>query len=371
MGRQIVCEHDDARGFNLHIHLRNRRGVVAHSRAHAATRRRTPYRGPACSGSRCGFQSLCCIPGDTSKNQRALAPGGDGPTIGIFGHLSFAIFTAPLGTCLLLEYLNRGVSRDKLFTLLLLSFAIVAVSGFWETYWADVIADDSDDGATLQSSTWYNSPMTVSFEPTRRYTVEEYLELEGKTPEEKFEYRDGIVVAMREALAMAGGSLQHVAINTNLVTALGNRLKGGPCRAYGNDLRVRIPRKTLYTYPDMSVVCGEAQTEKHGSAGETLLNPRLIVEVLSPSTERYDRGDKFAMYREIPSFVEYVLVSQTHPRIETFFHHEDGGWSFGPYEGLHAVAKLLSIGVELPLAEVYEGIEFPPSSGKRSRSHDH
>src|SRR5687767_14843641 len=107
--------------------------------------------------------------------------------------------------------------------------------------------------------------MTASFEPTRRYTVEEYLELEGRTPEEKFEYRDGFVVAMRDALAMAGGSLRHVVINTSLIGELLNRLRGGPCRVYANDLRVRIPRKALYTYPDVTVVCGEAQTETHRS----------------------------------------------------------------------------------------------------------
>jgi Uma2 family endonuclease len=202
--------------------------------------------------------------------------------------------------------------------------------------------------------------MTVSFEPNRRYTVEEYLELEGNTPEEKFEFRDGIVVAMREALAMAGGSLRHVIINTSLIGTLRDRLRGGPCRVYGNDLRVRIPRKALYTYPDSAVVCGEAQFENHGSAGATLINPRLIVEILSPSTELYDRGDKFALYREIPSLVEYVLVSQAHPRVETFFHREDGGWSFGPCEGADAVARLQSVGIELPLAELYDGVEFPP-----------
>ena len=201
--------------------------------------------------------------------------------------------------------------------------------------------------------------MTASFEPTRRYTVEEYLELEGRTPEEKFEYRDGFIVAMREALAMAGGSPRHVLINTSLLRVLGNRLLGGPCRVYGNDLRVRIPRNALYTYPDATVVCGEAHFETHGSAGATLSNPRLIAEVLSPLTERYDRGDKFALYREVPTFVEYILVSQTSPRIETFYHRDDGGWSFYPYDGLSAVAKLLSVGIEFPLSEVYDGVEFP------------
>jgi Uma2 family endonuclease len=153
-------------------------------------------------------------------------------------------------------------------------------------------------------------------------------------------------------------------INTNLIAAMGNRLKGGPCRVYGNDLRVRIPRKTLYTYPDVTVVCEEPQIETHKHGGATLTNPRLIVEVLSPATERYDRGDKFALYREIPSLVEHVLVSQSQSRIETFFHRDDGGWSFFPHEGADAVARLQSLQIDLPLSEVYDRVEFPPLAAR-------
>jgi Uma2 family endonuclease len=201
--------------------------------------------------------------------------------------------------------------------------------------------------------------MTLPPEPNRRYTVEEYLDLEGASPQDKFEYRNGRIINMREALAMAGGTDEHCLITANVIRALGNRLEGGPCRVYSNDLRVLIPRRTLFTYPDATVVCGQSQYENHPRAGKTLSNPRLIVEVLSPSTELYDRGDKFSLYREIRSLVEYVLVSQSRPRIETYFRHEEGGWTFGPYEGLPAAAKLLSLNVELPLKEVFSGIEFP------------
>jgi Uma2 family endonuclease len=90
------------------------------------------------------------------------------------------------------------------------------------------------------------------------------------------------------------------------------------------------------------------------------LNPTVVVEVLSPSTELYDRGKKFALYREIPALREYVLVSQSEPRVETFFRRDDGGWAFGPFSGLDAIARLLSVEVELPLAQVYEGVIFPP-----------
>ena len=201
--------------------------------------------------------------------------------------------------------------------------------------------------------------MTLSIEPSRRYTVEEYLDLEGRSSDRKCEYRDGLIVDMREAMAMAGGSESHCLINANVIAALSNRLKGGPCRVYSNDLRIRIPRKTLYTFPDAVVICGKTESEQHKTAGITVTNPTVIVEILSPSTELYDRGDKFSRYREIPSLREYVLVSQSAPRIETYYRHDDGGWRFGPFEGLGEVAKLISLGIDLPLAEVFAGIEFP------------
>lgn len=201
--------------------------------------------------------------------------------------------------------------------------------------------------------------MTLPLEPTRRMTVEEYLELEARSPEIKYEYRNGVIVDMREGLAMAGGSGDHGLITVNVSGELRSRFKGSDCRAYSGDVRVRIPRKTLYTYPDVSVACGEAHFETGPFGGQTLLNPRLIVEVLSPSTELYDRGEKFALYREIPSLREYVLVSQSVPRIETYFRRDDGGWSFGPYEGIAAAAKLLSVNIDLPLGEVFSGVEFP------------
>jgi Uma2 family endonuclease len=212
--------------------------------------------------------------------------------------------------------------------------------------------------------------MTAEPQPIRRYTVEEYLQLEANSPEEKYEYNDGIVVPMREVhakgregevLAMAGGSHHHVLIGSNLVGELRNRLKGTGCRAY-TDLRIRIPRKTLYTYPDGTIVCGEHQFDQHSSAGATLTNPRVIIEVLSPSTERFDRGDKFALYREIPSLAEYVLVSQLHPRVETFFRRDDGGWSFRSFDGLKAVLTLQAVKIGLPLTEIFSGVEFPPES---------
>ena len=186
-----------------------------------------------------------------------------------------------------------------------------------------------------------------------RYTVTDYLQLE-RSAQERHEYRDG------EILLMAGGTADHSLILVNVIGELRNRLKGKPCRAYESNLRIRIPRTVLYTYPDISVICGPRQSDPTDPSGETMTNPRLIVEVLSPSTEAYDRGEKFDRYRKLDSLQEYVLVSQSTPRIETFLRQPEGNWLLTPISGITAVAKLRSIDVELPLAEVYAGVEFPP-----------
>jgi Uma2 family endonuclease len=185
----------------------------------------------------------------------------------------------------------------------------------------------------------------------QRYSIAEYLHRE-RSASDKHEYRDG------EILLMAGGTVDHSLIVANVIRELGNLLKGKPCRVFDSNLRVRIPRKVLYTYPDVSVICGPRETDPNDSAGETLTNPRLIVEVLSPSTEAYDRGEKFDRYRELDSMVEYVLVSQETPRIETFFRQADGTWLLTPVSGLASSSKLRSVEVELPLGEVYAGVEF-------------
>jgi Uma2 family endonuclease len=125
-------------------------------------------------------------------------------------------------------------------------------------------------------------------------------------------------------------------------------------------MRVRIPRSTLYTYPDVSIVCGEARIETDRFGVPTLLNPKLIVEVLSPSTESYDRNRKFDLYRQLESLREYVLAWQTEARVQTFFRRDDGGWSFDAFAGKDAVAKLLSLNIDLPLAEIYANVELPP-----------
>lgn len=197
---------------------------------------------------------------------------------------------------------------------------------------------------------------------SRRYTLEEYFEIERGSPE-KHEYRDGQVVNLQELIAMSGAAVPHSRITANIVIALGTRLRGGPCVAYSSDLRIRIPRKVLWAYPDATVICGKPRIESIPGVGDTATNPQIIVEVLSPSTEAYDRGDKFARYREIETLRDYVLISQSDARVEVFSRSSHGEWSFGPYAGLNSAAKLLSLNLELPLAEIYDGIEFSAESG--------
>jgi Uma2 family endonuclease len=195
-------------------------------------------------------------------------------------------------------------------------------------------------------------------QPVYRCTPEEYLRREGDAAE-KHEFYHG------EVFAMAGGTPDHSLIISNFNRELGNRLKGKPCRVYGSNLRIRIPRTTLYTYPDVGVICGERQFDPLDVRKETVTNPALLVEALSPSTEAWDRGGKFKNYQVIESLREYVLVASDAARIETYLRQEDGTWIYSAAAGLDAVAQLKSLKVELPLAEVYSGVEIPAQSSDK------
>jgi Uma2 family endonuclease len=186
----------------------------------------------------------------------------------------------------------------------------------------------------------------------RKYTVEEYLRME-QAAVSRHEYHDG------EILAMAGGTFTHSAIVSNVNRAVGNALVGKPCRAMDSNLKIGISRERRFVYPDVSVICGPPQFDLRDPSRQTVINPRLVIEVLSPSTEAYDRGTKFDRYRELESFEEYVLVAQDHPSVQTFFKQPDGTWLLTPYAGMEAIAKLRSLGVELTLTDVYAGVEFP------------
>jgi Uma2 family endonuclease len=191
--------------------------------------------------------------------------------------------------------------------------------------------------------------------PSHRHfaSVAEYLRHEQDALY-KHEYRDG------EIIAMAGNSYNHSLIAANVIGELRNPLKGKTCRVVDSNLRIGIPRTPLYTYPDASVIGGPVQMDPNDSSGQTATNPRLIVEILSPSTEAYDRGEKFKHYRQIESLQEYVLISQDVARVESFFRQPDGTWLFTSVSGAQSVSRLASLGLELSLAEVYAGVEFPP-----------
>jgi Uma2 family endonuclease len=176
----------------------------------------------------------------------------------------------------------------------------------------------------------------------RRLSPEEYLAWERAQPE-KHEYVGG------DVFAMGGASLTHSGLVANLVGELHALLRGKPCVALPSDLRVRIPSTGAYTYPDVSIVCGRPELED--SARDTLLNPTVLIEVLSPTTEAYDRGKKFEGYRSIASLRDYLLVSSTEILVEHFARQEDGAWLLRVYRAGERVT--LSIGVELSVDELY------------------
>src|SRR5438105_2747698 len=151
----------------------------------------------------------------------------------------------------------------------------------------------------------------------RRHTLVEYLDFEETQPW-KHEFRGG------EILAMSGASPEHALITANTLRAIGNALSGSPCRVYSSDLKIAVGPNPDVVYPDGSVVCGPLEFHPADPKRRLVTNPRLVVEVLSPTTEGYDRGDKFRLYRGIPSLAEYVVISQSAPVVETFLRQADG-----------------------------------------------
>jgi Uma2 family endonuclease len=181
------------------------------------------------------------------------------------------------------------------------------------------------------------------------YTPEEYLALE-RHAEFKSEYIDGRIVAM------TGATIPHNAIVSSLHGALYSRMRGGPCQLFVSDLRVQIAGGRRYTYPDLVAVCGDVQTADN--ARDTLTNPTLVVEVLSPSTEAYDRGEKFAHYRTIETLQEYVLVAQDRPVVDVFSRRGEF-WRLQTIANLDEPVELLSVGCTLSLRDIYENVTFP------------
>lgn len=206
-------------------------------------------------------------------------------------------------------------------------------------------------------------PQTIA-----RYTFEEYLALERRS-EERHEYIDG------QIYAMAGESNEHADISVNLVVELGSQLKGTPCRVWTKDSKVLSGPairsyksiKGLFSYPDIVVVCGEPRSlDEHR---DVLLNPTVIIEVLSPSTESFDRGEKFWRYRtHLASLTDYVQVSQALPLIEHFRRQSNDEWVLSTVSDMTGSLNLASIGCTLRMSEVYDRVSFPEEEAPETSS---
>ena len=181
-----------------------------------------------------------------------------------------------------------------------------------------------------------------------RMTPEEYLAREAKA-EYRSEYHNG------EIFAMTGGSVNHNQIIFNTAKVFDRLLGGNPCRVFMNDVRLQVQKSGLYTYPDVMVVCGKIEFAP--KRDDTVLNPIVLVEVWSDSTKAYDQGDKFKMYRQIPSLQEYVMIDQTQAYVEHY--RRDGHfWVFETLEQMDATLALPSLGCEIPLMAMYEKVEW-------------
>jgi Uma2 family endonuclease len=183
-----------------------------------------------------------------------------------------------------------------------------------------------------------------------RITVEEYFAM-AEASDLPLEYHDGEVFPRVEA------TLQHAIISVNASRRLAERLDGSPCIAAGN-LHVRTSASN-YVIPDITVVCGGFTLAAESKDAAT--NPKVIVEILSPTTADFDHGGKFALYCQLPSFTEYVLIAQDAPNIEVFFKVSDVKWILTKYDGIQSIVKIESLGIEIPASEIYQGVEFPAS----------
>lgn len=185
--------------------------------------------------------------------------------------------------------------------------------------------------------------------PTKYITVEEYL-LQEETASEKHEYFGG------EVFAMSGSSINHNRIVRNMLTLLDASLKGSRCEVFPSDLKVHIEANGLFTYPDLSIVCNDIETWKQRK--DTITNPSVIIEVLSPSTSGYDRGQKFKLYRDIPSLKEYILISSTEMLVEQYSKQSEHIWSFRETKDSSASLQIETIGFSCPLDEVFRNVAF-------------
>lgn len=180
-------------------------------------------------------------------------------------------------------------------------------------------------------------------------TAEEYLTTE-RLATEKHEYFEG------EIFAMSGASFEHNDIFKNTYLDIGFQLKGKKCQPYGSDLRIHIPKNSLYTYPDISVICGER--ESTDDKFDTATNPTVLFEILSPSTSKYDRIIKFDLYRDIVSLKEYIMINSEKVQVLKHVRNLDNSWLMTIYESLEDVFSIQSIDVELKLSDIYFDVKF-------------
>ncbi len=197
-----------------------------------------------------------------------------------------------------------------------------------------------------------NSFMTAL--PKHKHTLEEYFEIE-RNSEEKFEFWDGNV------RSIAGASPEHERIVVNVGGHLREIFRGRGCSVFGSNLKVKVPVYNPYRYPDLSVYCGEGIYETMGGM-EVLTNPQMLIEVLSPSTEAFDRGDKFTYYKSIESFTEYLLISTNRPHVTQFVKQNENEWIQRESLGLDGRIFSPTFNVEILLSEIYLDVEFPEPS---------
>jgi Uma2 family endonuclease len=194
----------------------------------------------------------------------------------------------------------------------------------------------------------------MTAEPAHRVSPEEYLAME-EVSETRNELIGGVVVGM------SGNTYPHVLIVDNLVLELNGRLRGKPCRMSSNQLKVKVELTGDYFYPDLAGVCGAPVFDPPGQL--TLLNPALLIEVLSTSTEGYDRGQKFLHYQQIPTLKEYALVAQNEARVKLFTRGENSKWTYTTASGPESIITFASIDCSVPLADIYRDVRFgePPA----------
>jgi Uma2 family endonuclease len=188
--------------------------------------------------------------------------------------------------------------------------------------------------------------------PDRFYQHSEYLLLEQSDLDTRYEYVDGMIYAM------AGGTISHGLIMSNTLFAIKDAIRGkeNDCKTFGSDVKIAVEAANSFLYPDVFVVCDNIEDKT--LKDQAISNPTMIVEVLSPSTQNYDQTKKFRLYRMIPSFREYVMIDQEQAIVEVFFRRDSGTWAIRTYQGLEGDIVLQSLGLQIPVSAIYDGIKF-------------